>query len=202
MGDKAREINVSAARLARAAADKYSTPDWPRFVAASMGPTGMLPSSSDPVLSQVSYGELADNFYEQAKYLVEGGVDLDALVTADLLISLFDPHTPTHDGGLIISRGRVACCGAFFPLSNNSDLAPSLGTRHRAALGLTEESDAVCLIVSEETRSVSVAQQGSLSEPMDASQLRQKLEKIFQATTKEEPKRDPWNLFSKSGNLK
>jgi len=71
LGDKVREINVGAARLARAAADKYSTPDQPRFVAASMGPTGMLPSSSDPVLSQITYTELADNFYEQAKYLVE-----------------------------------------------------------------------------------------------------------------------------------
>src|ERR1700675_1594930 len=69
LGDKVREINVAAARLARAAADKYSTPDQPRFVAASMGPTGMLPSSSDPVLSKISYAALADNFYEQAKYL-------------------------------------------------------------------------------------------------------------------------------------
>src|SRR3954468_17945354 len=76
LGDRVRDINVGAAQLARAAADKYSTPDRPRFVAASMGPTGMLPSSSDPVLSQITYDELASNYYEQAKYLVEGGVDL------------------------------------------------------------------------------------------------------------------------------
>src|SRR3954463_11085769 len=76
LGDKVREINVAAARLARAACAKYETPDRPRFVAASMGPTGMLPSSSDPVLSQITYAELAENYYEQAKYLVEGGVDL------------------------------------------------------------------------------------------------------------------------------
>src|SRR5689334_9659177 len=61
LGDKVRDINIAAARIARAAADKYSTPDKPRFVAASMGPTGMLPSSSDPVLSQISYDELAAN---------------------------------------------------------------------------------------------------------------------------------------------
>src|ERR1044072_5013915 len=67
LGDKVRDANIAAARLARAAADKYSTPDKPRFVAASMGPTGMLPSSSDPVLSQISYDELAANYYEQAK---------------------------------------------------------------------------------------------------------------------------------------
>ena len=88
LGDNVREINVGAARLARAAADKYSTPDQPRFVAASMGPTGMLPSSSDPVLSQISYAELADNFYEQAKYLVEGGVDLLLIETSQDILEV------------------------------------------------------------------------------------------------------------------
>src|SRR5258706_236854 len=88
LGDKVREINVAAARIARAAADKYSTPDQPRFVAASMGPTGMLPSSSDPVLSQISYTELADNFYEQAKYLVEGGVDLLLIETSQDILEV------------------------------------------------------------------------------------------------------------------
>jgi 5-methyltetrahydrofolate--homocysteine methyltransferase len=88
LGDKVREINVTAARIARAAADKYSTPDQPRFVAASMGPTGMLPSSSDPVLSKISYAELADNFYEQAKYLVEGGVDLLLIETSQDILEV------------------------------------------------------------------------------------------------------------------
>jgi 5-methyltetrahydrofolate--homocysteine methyltransferase len=88
LGDRVREINVAAARIARAAADKYSTPDQPRFVAASMGPTGMLPSSSDPVLSQISYTELADNFYEQAKYLVEGGVDLLLIETSQDILEV------------------------------------------------------------------------------------------------------------------
>jgi 5-methyltetrahydrofolate--homocysteine methyltransferase len=88
LGDKVRQINVGAARLARAAADKYSTPDQPRFVAASMGPTGMLPSSSDPVLSQITYTELADNFYEQAKYLVEGGVDLLLIETSQDILEV------------------------------------------------------------------------------------------------------------------
>src|SRR3954454_11583171 len=88
LGDKVREINVAAARLARAAADKYSTPDRPRFVAASMGPTGMLPSSSDPVLSKITYEELAENFYEQAKYLVEGGVDLLLIETSQDILEV------------------------------------------------------------------------------------------------------------------
>jgi len=88
LGDKVREINVAAARLARAACDKYSTPDRPRFVAASMGPTGMLPSSSDPVLSRISYAELSDNYYEQAKYLVEGGVDLLLIETSQDILEV------------------------------------------------------------------------------------------------------------------
>src|SRR3954469_5031236 len=72
--DKARELNVQAARLARAACEKYATSDKPRFVAGSIGPTGMLPSSSDPALSAITFEELAETYYLQAKYLVEGGV--------------------------------------------------------------------------------------------------------------------------------
>ena len=88
LGDKVRDINVTAARIARAAADKYSTPDQPRFVAASMGPTGMLPSSFDPVLSKITYEELAANYYEQAKYLVEGGVDLLLIETSQDILEV------------------------------------------------------------------------------------------------------------------
>src|ERR671929_1914525 len=88
LGDKVRDINVSAARIARAAADKYATADKPRFVAASMGPTGMLPSSSDPVLSQISFDELAANYYEQAKHLLEGGVDLLLIETSQDILEV------------------------------------------------------------------------------------------------------------------
>src|SRR6476661_9608594 len=75
-GDKVHAINVSAARLARAACDKFATPEAPRFVAGSMGPTGMLPSSADATLSDISFAELAENYYRQAKGLVAGGVDV------------------------------------------------------------------------------------------------------------------------------
>ena len=88
LGDKVRDINVAAAQLARAACKKFETPDRPRFVAASMGPTGMLPSSSDPVLSKISYDELAANYYEQAKYLVEGGVDLLLIETSQDILEV------------------------------------------------------------------------------------------------------------------
>jgi 5-methyltetrahydrofolate--homocysteine methyltransferase len=88
LGDKVREINVAAARLARAAAEKYSTPEKPRFVAASMGPTGMLPSSSDPTLSNITFEELAKNFHDQAQYLIEGGVDLLLIETSQDILEV------------------------------------------------------------------------------------------------------------------
>src|SRR5687767_4840243 len=88
IGEKTREVNVTAARLARAAADKYSTPDRPRFVAASMGPTGMLPSSSDPALSQITFTELSENYYQQSKFLVEGGVDLLLIETSQDILEV------------------------------------------------------------------------------------------------------------------
>ena len=88
LGDKVRDINVTAARIARAAADKYSTQDKPRFVAASIGPTGMLPSSSDPALGNISYGELSKNFHDQAQYLIEGGVDLLLIETSQDILEV------------------------------------------------------------------------------------------------------------------
>src|SRR3954471_15645110 len=88
LGDKVREMNVAAARLARAACDKFATPERPRFVAGSIGPTGMLPSSSDPVLSNITFADLAENYYVQAKYLVEGGVDVLLVETAQDILEV------------------------------------------------------------------------------------------------------------------
>ena len=86
--DKTRELNVQAARLARAACDKYSTPAQPRFVAGSIGPTGMLPSSSDPALGNITFEALAETYYWQAKYLVEGGVDVLLVETAQDILEV------------------------------------------------------------------------------------------------------------------
>jgi 5-methyltetrahydrofolate--homocysteine methyltransferase len=88
LGDKVQAVNVAAGRLARAACDRYSTPEQPRFVAGSIGPTGMLPSSSDPVLSNVTFGELSDNYYAQAKYLIEGGVDVLLVETSQDILEV------------------------------------------------------------------------------------------------------------------
>src|SRR5437868_93536 len=86
--EKTRELNVAAARLARAACDKFATAERPRFVAGSIGPTGMLLSSSDPVLSRTTFTELEENYYIQAKYLVEGGVDVLLIETAQDILEV------------------------------------------------------------------------------------------------------------------
>lgn len=120
------------------------------------------------------------------KQYIENGVLLDARVSSELLITLFFPNNPTHDGGVVIQGGRVASSGCLFPLSQNTDLSKSLGTRHRAAIGLTEESDAVCVIVSEETGAISVAVYGELRRGLSPEELRKVLTDIFK---EDEPKK-------------
>lgn len=88
LGDKTDAINIGAAQLARAACEKFATPEWPRFVAGSMGPTGMLPSSADATLSDISFGELAENYYQQAKGLVAGGVDVLLIETSQDILEV------------------------------------------------------------------------------------------------------------------
>src|SRR5438105_1458467 len=86
--EKTRDVNVTAARIARAACDKFATPDRPRFVAGSIGPTGMLPSSSDPVLSQISFRTLEDNYYAPAHALIDGGVDVLLIETSQDILEV------------------------------------------------------------------------------------------------------------------
>ncbi len=109
----------------------------------------------------------------------ELGVPLDALVSADLLVSLFLPYSPLHDGAVFVRGNRVAAAGCFLPLSRNTQLARAMGTRHRAALGLAEETDAVVLVVSEETGRISLAVGGNMESPLDRDSLRRRLVELF-----------------------
>lgn len=96
------------------------------------------------------------------KNYIESGVPIDGRVTKELIISIFSTKAPLHDGAIIIRQGRIIAAGCLFPLAQESNVSKSLGTRHRAAMGLTEETDAVCLVVSEETGAVSIAIGGKL----------------------------------------
>src|SRR5207237_705897 len=92
----------------------------------------------------------------------ELGVAVDGLVSADLLVSVFLPYSPLHDGAVFVQGTRIAAAGCFLPLSRNLEVGRALGTRHRAALGITEETDAVAIVVSEETGRVSLAVEGEM----------------------------------------
>jgi diadenylate cyclase len=109
------------------------------------------------------------------KNIVETGSSLNADLSAALLISIFGFDTPLHDGAVIIEEGRVSAAGAFLPLSEQQDIRRSFGTRHRAALGLTEESDAVVLVVSEETGAISLAYEAALYYDLELSEVRSRL---------------------------
>jgi len=111
--------------------------------------------------------------------IVEMGTELDAKVTKEILVSIFLPYSPIHDGAAIIRGGRIIAAGCFLPLTLSSNLSKSLGTRHRAAVGLTEESDAVVVVVSEETGEISVVSNGSIEHMIETPALRKALSDIF-----------------------
>jgi diadenylate cyclase len=111
----------------------------------------------------------------ETRGIQDTGTRLNSEVSAALLTSIFHPGTPLHDGGVIISEDRIAAAGCVFPLTQSDDLSQDLGTRHRAALGLTEESDTVVIVVSEETGIISIAYNGRLKRGFDGPHLRRVL---------------------------
>ncbi len=131
-------------------------------------------------LSQKRVGALVvlerDNNLDEA---VETGMFLDAAVSKEMLVSLFLPYSPLHDGAVIIQKGRASHAGCILPLTLRSDLPEGLGTRHRAALGITEETDAVVIVVSEETSMISVVMGGEITRGLDAPELRVVLQDIL-----------------------
>ena len=111
--------------------------------------------------------------------LLESGTRIDGQVTAELLINIFIPNTPLHDGAVIIRNDRVRAAGVFLPLTQNNSLSKELGTRHRAALGISEKSDALAVVVSEETGLISVCQEGEIARRLDEDSLRTRLQDFF-----------------------
>src|SRR3982750_779557 len=110
---------------------------------------------------------------------IESGIPLDAMLTYDLLVTIFNPGSPLHDGAVILQEGRVAAAACFLPLTVNPRLSRDLGTRHRAAIGLTEESDAAAIVVSEESGLVSVALDGEIERALSPEDLRQRLRALI-----------------------
>jgi diadenylate cyclase len=109
---------------------------------------------------------------------IESGIPLDAMVTHDLLVTIFQTSGPLHDGAVIIQENKVAAASCFLPLTVNPTVGSDLGTRHRAAIGLTEENDAVAVVVSEETGRISVATEGHISRGFTPDTLRSRLTQL------------------------
>jgi diadenylate cyclase len=121
---------------------------------------------------------------------IEGGIPLDAMLTYDLLLSIFQPASPLHDGAVIVRDDRIAAAACFLPLTVNPKLSKELGSRHRAAIGLTEENDAVAIVLSEETGSVSVVADGQIERGLDLDALRARLRMLVLQRLTGTPKGD------------
>lgn len=164
-----------------------------RRVLSRMGKKALAPGGLDAPLTVEEVCEAADTMASRyigalivmERYIglsdfLEGAIRLDALVTKDLLVSLFWPHNPTHDGAVILQGDRAVAAGCLMPLSRNPNLDPTLGTRHRAAVGITEQSDALALVVSETSGQISLAQGGKLRRDLTRLQLRQALRDLLE----------------------
>src|SRR5437867_6325077 len=110
---------------------------------------------------------------------IEGGIPLDAVVSYDLVLSIFQPSSPLHDGAVIIQDDRVAAAACFLPLTVNPKLGKELGSRHRAAIGLTEENDSVAIVVSEETGNISIVSDGQIERGLTPDALRLRLRELI-----------------------
>lgn len=169
-----------------------------RRALAVFGETRMLGSgnkSTSKVLDEiVKAASVLANRQIGALIVIEGSTDLEHYidtgetlkcnVTKDILISIFIPYSPLHDGAVLIKDGEILKAGCILPLSKKVDIGKNYGTRHRAALGITEETDAVSVTVSEEKGSITVAHKGVLSEELDADMLKIKLKEIFDVNRK------------------
>ena len=111
---------------------------------------------------------------------IETGITLDAVVTYDLLVSIFNPNTPLHDGAVVVQGNRIAAAACFLPLTVNPELSRTLGSRHRAAIGVTEDTDAVAVVVSEETGIISLVTGGQIRRGFDGRSLKMALLEAFE----------------------
>jgi diadenylate cyclase len=123
---------------------------------------------------------------------IESGFIIDANLLHELLVALFFPMSPMHDGAVVINKGRIHSAGCLLPLSNNPDIDKRYGTRHRAALGLSEETDAVIIVVSEETQEISVVKNGEITPLRDEQKLDAILKSIFLVQKSSRPMWKKW----------
>jgi len=122
---------------------------------------------------------------------IEGGIPLDAVLTYDLIVSTFQLKSPLHDGAVIIQEDRVAAAACFLPLTVNPKLSKELGSRHRAAIGLTEENDSIAIVVSEQTGSISLVVDGQIERGLSTEDLRSRLRSLVLNKSRRQPRVQP-----------
>lgn len=130
------------------------------------------------------------------KNYVDTGSALDAELKPELLYSIFLPDSPLHDGAVIVSNGRIAAAGCFLPLTREHGLDQRFGTRHRAAIGITEDTDAIVIVVSEETGSMSICQAGRMTQDLNERELRESLSSLLGHS--QQKRSDTWRTWLKS----
>ena len=122
---------------------------------------------------------------------IEGGIPLDAVLTYDLLLSIFQTSSPLHDGAVIVQNDRIAAAACFLPLTVNPKLSKELGSRHRAAIGLTEENDSIAIVVSEQTGSISLVVDGQIERGLSTEDLRSRLRSLVLNKSRRQPRVQP-----------
>lgn len=159
------EIRKALGRLGQKAGISTSKPLMERVVDRVVRACGLLSERQIGALVVIERGQSIDN-------LVEGCVLVDSVVSAELLITIFNPLSPLHDGAVVIRGDRLLFASCILPLSKSQELPKKYGTRHRAGLGISEESDALCIVVSEETGEISLAVGGKMHRNLDPEMLR------------------------------
>ncbi|NLY42383.1 MAG: TIGR00159 family protein [Clostridiaceae bacterium] len=136
--------------------------------------------------------------------IIRTGVTIDSVISAELLVNIFVPNTPLHDGAVIIRKNKIKAAACFLPLSQNQNLSKELGTRHRAALGISENSDAVVIVVSEETGKISIALDGDLTRNLTIEILKKALNKTLQSNRQKNNKKKllSWKGKQSERNIK
>jgi len=133
---------------------------------------------------------------------VDIGIALDAKISKEILMAIFHPSSPIHDGAVILQRGRIAASGCFLPLTRDEHVDPNLGTRHRAAIGISEETDALVIVVSEEGASVAIVENGKIFRKPDGRTLREDLAKRLLIQEQKNTKAPPWFTRIKDATYK
>jgi diadenylate cyclase len=128
---------------------------------------------------------------------VESGIPIDSKISAELLINIFIPNTPLHDGAVIIRQERLLAAACYLPLSENPFISKELGTRHRAAIGMSEVSDAIAVVVSEETGQISLALNGQIVRDIKEESLISKLFDELKPKTKDKEKKTFWKRWAR-----